>query len=263
MSTRLLSCFAICATCVGTVAVPADASAQTLSKAPVVDGWVPAEPSAKTSPFTAIFTDTARDFARVPSSDTAKLLAIGAAAAVMAHRVDSRLSHDMSESAGANTVFRIGETVGGARVQMATAVAAYAVGRLTNARTAAIGADLIRAQILAQTLTVSLKSAVGRTRPDGTQYSFPSGHTSTTFATATVLQRHLGWRAGIPAYAVASYVAASRIQDKRHFLSDVTFGAALGIVAGRTVTIGEGRHRLAISPTVVPGGGGVSFSLAD
>jgi hypothetical protein len=204
-----------------------------------------------------------RDFARVPSGDTAKLLAVGAAAALVGHQFDGQVSNQMYGSAAANTVFRVGETVGGARAQMATALATYAIGRFTSPRMAGIGADLIRAQILTQTLTVSFKSAVGRTRPDGTQYSFPSGHSATTFATATVLQRHLGWKAGIPAYAVASYVAASRIQDKRHFLSDVTFGAALGIVAGRTVTIGEGRHRLAVSPTVVPGGGGVSFSLAN
>ena len=109
-------------------------------------------------------------------------------------------------------------------------------------------------------LTAAVKTTVGRTRPDGTQYSFPSGHAAATFASATVLQRHLGWKAGVPAYAVASYVAASRIQAKRHFLSDVTFGAALGIVAGRSVTIGRGDHRFALAPAAVPGGGGVSLT---
>ena len=65
-----------------------------------------------------------------------------------------------------------------------------------------------------------------------------------TFATATVLQRDLGWKVGVPAYGLATYVAASRIQDKRHFLSDVTFGAAIGIVAGRSVTIGQRRRSI-------------------
>jgi len=81
-----------------------------------------------------------------------------------------------------------------------------------------------------------------------------------TFASATVLQRNLGWKAGIPAYAVAGYVAASRIQVRRHFLSDVTFGAALGITAGRAVTIGRGDHRFAVAPAAVPGGGGISLT---
>ena len=91
-------------------------------------------------------------------------------------------------------------------------------------------------------------------------YSFPSGHTSVSFATATVVQRHFGWKAGAAAYGLASYVAASRIQEKRHFLSDVAFGATIGILAGRAVTVGTGDHRFAISPMAAPGGGGVSFT---
>jgi membrane-associated phospholipid phosphatase len=81
-----------------------------------------------------------------------------------------------------------------------------------------------------------------------------------TFASATVLQRNFGWKVGVPAYGVATYVAASRIQDKRHFLSDVAFGAAIGIAAGRTVTVGRGDGRFALAPMAAPGGGGVSFS---
>ena len=83
---------------------------------------------------------------------------------------------------------------------------------------------------------------------DGTEFSFPSGHSAATFASATVLQRHFGWKVGVPAFAVASYVAASRVQEKRHFLSDVAFGATLGIIAGRTVTVGRGEARFAVSP---------------
>ncbi len=59
---------------------------------------------------------------------------------------------------------------------------------------------------------------------------------------------------------MASFVAASRIQEKRHFLSDIAFGAVVGMVAGRTVTIGLGEHRFAVEPTIPNGGGvGVAF----
>jgi membrane-associated phospholipid phosphatase len=75
-----------------------------------------------------------------------------------------------------------------------------------------------------------------------------------------VLQEHFGWKAGVPAYALASYVAASRIHGKRHFLSDVAFGAVIGIAAGRTVTIGRGDGRFAMSPMATAGGGGVQFT---
>ena len=75
-----------------------------------------------------------------------------------------------------------------------------------------------------------------------------------------MLQRHLGWKAGIPAYTVATYVAASRIQVQRHYLSDVAFGAAIGMIAGRTVTIGRGEARFAVAPAAAPGGAGVNFT---
>jgi membrane-associated phospholipid phosphatase len=65
---------------------------------------------------------------------------------------------------------------------------------------------------------------------------------------------------GVPAYGIASWVAASRMESKRHYLSDVAFGAAIGIVAGRTVTIGHGDARFAVSPAVAPGGGSVNFT---
>jgi oxepin-CoA hydrolase/3-oxo-5,6-dehydrosuberyl-CoA semialdehyde dehydrogenase len=92
---------------------------------------------------------------------------------------------------------------------------------------------------------------------DGTQshsYSFPSGHAAITFAAATVLQQHLGYRAAIPTYAVASYVAMSRLHDNRHYASDVAFGAALGVVVGRSVTF-HGRNFYG-SPMLVHGGPG-------
>jgi len=102
-------------------------------------------------------------------------------------------------------------------------------------------------------------NCVGRRRPDGSRFSFPSDHASSSFATATVLQRRLGWRVGVPAYAMATYVAASRLQENRHYLSDVVFGAGLGIVVSRSVTVGHGQHALAVVPLAAPGGVGIGF----
>lgn len=205
---------------------------------------------------------TIGDFERLPSGDTLAWLGLGAAMALAAHPADWSTSASLSRSPTLDDTLEAGQTIGGARFQFLGSAATYLAGRATDNRTVtAVGADLLRAQILAQTVTAAVKFAVRRQRPDGTQYSFPSGHTSVSFASATVLQRHYGWKAGGLAYSVATYVAASRIQDKRHFLSDVAFGAAIGIAAGRTVTIGVGDNRFAVAPTVTRGGGGVSFSL--
>ena len=148
-------------------------------------------------------------------------------------------------------------------MQLIGAAATYAAGHLSgNKKAASVGADLLRAQLITQGLTAAVKMSVQRGRPDGTQYSFPSGHSAVTFASATVLSRHYGWKVGIPAYSLATYVAASRLQAKRHFLSDVAFGAAVGIAVGRTVTIGHGGARFALSPTTSPNGGaGMAFTL--
>src|SRR5262245_63725190 len=45
--------------------------------------------------------------------------------------------------------------------------------------------------------------------------SFPSGHAADTFAFATALERHLGWRGAVPAYIFSSYVAMSRLPANR------------------------------------------------
>jgi hypothetical protein len=114
--------------------------------------------------------------------------------------------------------------------------------------------DLLRAQMLTEMLVQTIKFSTQRERPDeSNSHSFPSGHAAITFAGATVLERHLGWRRSALAYAAATYVATSRLHDNRHFLSDVAFGAAVGTLAGRTVTQ-HGRDNWSFMPVPVPGG---------
>src|SRR5919112_494129 len=146
------------------------------------------------------------------------------------------------------------------------AAATYIWGRTkTEPRVRHLGMDLIESTILAEGLTQLIKVAVRRHRPihpDGGSnpgYSFPSGHATVTFAAATVLQQHLGWKAAVPTYLVASYVAMSRLHDNRHFASDVAAGAAEGIIIGRSVTW-HGRNYYA-SPMLVPKGAGVMVSV--
>jgi hypothetical protein len=211
--------------------------------------------------FADVVKETLGDFKRLPSTETVTWLGLGAAAASMGRGADRPMSDALSSSRGLDGVFAPGETIGGARFQLAGAVATYAIGRAAGqGRVAQVGADLIRANIVAQALTGGIKLSVRRGRPDGTEFSFPSGHTSVSFAAATVLQKHFGWRGGIPAYAAATYIATSRIQERRHFLSDVAFGAIVGIVAGRTVTVGRGDYTFAVEPMAAPGGVGVAFT---
>jgi len=117
-----------------------------------------------------------------------------------------------------------------------------------------LGFDLLRALIVSQALTQGIKVAVRRDRPTGECCAFPSGHASATFATASVLERHLGYRGAWPTFLLASYVATSRLHDNRHFLSDVMFGASVGISSGWTVVGRHGRSNFALAPVPVRGG---------
>jgi membrane-associated phospholipid phosphatase len=117
----------------------------------------------------------------------------------------------------------------------------------------------MRAQLVTETLVLGVKQTVRRNRPTGECCAFPSGHAASAFAMASVLERHLGYRASWPALAAASYVAASRLVDNRHFLSDVVFGAALGEAVGWTVVGRHGRSQYALQP--VPLRGGMMFAL--
>jgi hypothetical protein len=113
----------------------------------------------------------------------------------------------------------------------------FTTGRFVEApRFRAMSYDLLDAFLVNWAYTTAVKSAVGRERPNGEdEKSFPSGHASNAFALAAVLDRHYGWKAGGPAYALASAVAVSRLQRNKHYLSDVLAGATLGYVVGRTV----------------------------
>lgn len=129
----------------------------------------------------------------------------------------------------------------------------------TNELTSFSG-DLVRAQLLTQGLVQAGKFGTYRLRPDGSNnYSLPSGHAAAAFATATVVQRHFGWKLGGPAYAFGAYVGASRMAANKHHLSDVVLGATIGIAAGRTVTVGRGKGRLQIG--VAPTLGGAAITL--
>jgi membrane-associated phospholipid phosphatase len=81
--------------------------------------------------------------------------------------------------------------------------------------------------------TQGLKRAIPETRPDGSDnQSFPSGHTSISFAAAASLHKRYGWQAGLPAYAVAAFTGVARVQADKHYTHDVLAGAALGTAAG-------------------------------
>ncbi|WP_339882452.1 phosphatase PAP2 family protein [Polaribacter vadi] len=84
--------------------------------------------------------------------------------------------------------------------------------------------------LLTSAVTYGLKLGVNKQRPDmSNDNSFPSGHTSTTFQSAGFIHKRYGFKYSIPAYAIAGFTAASRIDSKKHDILDVLAGAAIGL----------------------------------
>lgn len=88
--------------------------------------------------------------------------------------------------------------------------------------------QFIKSAAMANGLTRTLKRALNHERPNGRDYSFPSGHTTYAFFGAAFSQRRYGWKVGLPAYALATFVGYSRIESDNHYLRDVIAGAAIG-----------------------------------
>lgn len=88
--------------------------------------------------------------------------------------------------------------------------------------------------------TLGLKAIRDNRTPVDDKWAWPSGHTSSSFTVAAVLDEFYGPEVGIPAYAVASLVGLRMMDQGDHWGSDVVFGAVLGWVVGHTIA---GQHK--------------------
>jgi len=244
---RLLASFALAVAACGPAAAR-PAWAQTAGPAPSVG---------------TVLKDIPHDLWAFLSWDTAIVLGVGGGAALAVHPWDDDLAGEVETNVRLNDAMEPGHTYGAFGAQALLGVALYTGGRVAGkSRLARAGADIMRAQILSQAYTQALKFTVQRERPDGSNsVSFPSGHSASAFATATVLQRHYGWKVGVPATVLAAYVATARVHDNKHYLSDVVFGAALGIAAQRTVTLHSRRYDMAMVPAAGIGYASLTMTL--
>jgi membrane-associated phospholipid phosphatase len=115
------------------------------------------------------------------------------------------------------------------------------------------GGRLAASIVLSGVTTAGFKLAIGRTRPNEGKGAFdfhpfsgedamPSGHTSAAFAMATSLADdiHRTW-ASVGLYTIATGVGWSRMNDDKHWLTDVVAGAIVGITSAKLI---NGRWRI-------------------
>ena len=206
--------------------------------------------------FASLFTSLPADFEHLFTPTNGIIAGVGGAGSLIAHAHDRDMQPRIYEPSGTrHDVFHPGAAIGDGFEQAGFALGTYIVGRASHhPGLGALGADLVDAQIVNGVLTQGIKISVDRSRPTGGRHSFPSGHTSATFATAQVIEEHYGWKVATPFYALGGYVSVSRLVDNQHWTSDVIFGAALGIVSGRAASLRHGPRSITVSPMALPHG---------
>ena len=157
-----------------------------------------------------------------------------------------------------NTMADVGNTFGEWQLIVPVLSASYLAGEIAGNR-AMKGTALraVAAVALATGMSAGLKYSIGRTRPEagGDNFrfrpfsganSFPSGHTAAAFAIATVVadQTDDQWSDYL-LYGAATMTAFARVNDNRHWASDVLIGGLIGHLSGRWVSRRFGSLRVA------------------
>ena len=94
-----------------------------------------------------------------------------------------------------------------------------------------ITGNMILKPLVARLRPFTVNTAVELLIPPPTDFSFPSGHTYASFASASAIFRN-NRKIGIPALILASLIAFSRLYLYVHYPTDVLFGILFGILAG-------------------------------
>lgn len=113
----------------------------------------------------------------------------------------------------------------------------------------------------AAAVTTGLKHAFPELRPDRSdRLSFPSGHTSVSFAAAASVQQRYGWKLGLPATVAAGFVGLARVEARKHHWYDVAVGAGVGELSGILITSRRAK-RVRVLPYADTQGAGVVAGL--
>ena len=163
---------------------------------------------------------------------------------IVRNNVDDRVRHDIKKEDVHWTVGTdFGETLGHPALHFGLASAWYFASVANrDEKNRELSKVLIEALAINDITTGVLQASVNQHDPRGDRYGWPSGHASSSFTVASVLHEYYGWQVGVPAYVAAGYLAATRVGDRKHNVSDVIFGAGLGIVIGHSVVKGELPH---------------------
>lgn len=202
--------------------------------------------------------DTTRLFSRADLALAAAL--VGAQLLFYPIDGDVRAEVQARKSPATDDVARLAEPFGRPHLWIAASAGTFLVSQVAREdRAADLGLHVFLSVAVAQGVTGGLKAVAGRWRPrvergdtivlfhdpygwrlfagvdDDGRRAYPSGHASAAFAAAAALSEELGGPTPWIAYPIATAVAWSRVHDDKHWASDVTMAALVGIFSARTV----------------------------
>lgn len=122
---------------------------------------------------------------------------------------------------------------------------------------------MIKSSFYACMMTTILKHTIRERRPsNGARNSFPSGHSTSAFAFASVIGANHEWYYGVPAYALATLIGFQRLNSGVHFLHDVIAGASIGMAYGLGISeLYKGKKESAVwFPTLPSDGTGLAIN---
>ncbi len=176
-------------------------------------------------------------FDSISSTPTVAMFVVGTlTATILSVDEDSGPIRTSLDGPGLSVPLEIGNFYGSGWGVGGMSLLALSYGKISeNQLVEDLGTDLTASFAATSVLAVAMKYGIGRTRPNGAPYSMPSGHTSGAFSSVAVIWHHLGWQTGMVFGSISTLTALARIEDNKHFTSDVVAGATLGLVVGRLV----------------------------
>ena len=189
--------------------------------------------------------------------------------------LDASLNDNLQDhrTPGKDDVARVFRRMGQPEIYAVAGLGTIAAGVVAGDKRITMSGERITAGLLFAGVTGSaLKLAVGRRRPRSGagshefhpfsgDDSWPSGHTTMAFALAAGVSDELhSTPAAIALYGAATMTAWSRLNDNRHWLSDVLAGAAVGVTSAKLMN-GHWRVFGITGPRFLLGPGTVGMNL--
>ncbi len=183
---------------------------------------------------------------KIKPRDVKWLAPIGVGAGALL-ATDWRVSDAIRRSQGLRPPSNLVSKFGGGLQMTAASASVWALGKVTHSEKATqTGKLAVEAVLHTELIVEGLKLIASRERPNkigghgafrGGGQSFPSGHTATTFAFATVVAHKYKDKplAGVGVYGLATVVGLSRVGGLKHFPSDALIGATIGHLIGRYI----------------------------